>query len=347
MPLSLRKRGTLWYVRGQVKVGKKSLIVDEHSTGLSDEDLAGAYLTQLEAEKQHELIFGAPPASCKISFAEAAVAYVKTCRHDSDVTRVAQLRVAFEHMLLSEIDAVAFATFVRNELPGRSPNTHERIRVTLARIFKAVGVKFPDIPSYGDDKIRVRWLSQTKADWFMRWYADHARPIALIARSCGLRASENILMEVGRCDPSWGAHGGFHVAGPKNGRDRVVPWTAEVRVEVLPRIRLRRDSDRLWLTPTGQPYRDTRLTGGNPIRRVHETACRDAGVDDFTFHDWRHHWATWALQKPEKGGLGWDLLELQKVGGWANLESVQKYAAVMQDSIEESFENVGTRRAVA
>ena len=40
-----------------------------------------------------------------------------------------------------------------------------------------------------------------------------------------------------------------------------------------------------------RPYADTRdykLPGGNPLRRAHATACRRAGIVNFTVHDWRH-----------------------------------------------------------
>lgn len=342
--LSLRRRGKVWHIRGTVKVGKKTLHVPEFSTGYPERSAAETYRTKFEAEKQSEILFGAPPAASKVTFAEAAVMYLGTDRHSGDISRVRQLRAAFGGRLLAEIDAAAFEKFLRDELAGRSPNTHERARVTLAGIFKAASVAFPRIPAYGEHKVRVRWLSHSKADRLVRWYNPRVEPIARAARDCGLRASENLLMVVGRCDPSWGAHGAFHVSNPKNGRDRVVPWTADVRADVLPRLKGRRDSDRLWVGARG-PYSDTRMTGGNPVSKAHRTACVLAGVSDFTWHDWRHHWATWALQKKDRGGHGWDLLELQKVGGWEDLESVQRYAAVMLDSVAESYENLGTKRA--
>lgn len=343
--LRLRKRGRIWHCRGTVKVGKKTVTIAEHSTGFADRASAETYRVNYHREKQQELLHGATVVRRQMTFADAALAYLEIDHHLSDISRVRQLERAFASMQLASIDAAAFSKFTRDVLPGRSPNTHERHRVVLAAIFETAGVKFPEVPSYGEDIARIRWLSHAKADWFLRWYNPHVRPIARVARDCGLRASENVLMEVGRCDPTWGAHGAFHVPNPKNGRDRIVPWTADARVDILPKLRGRTDSERLWIGARG-PYADTRRTGGNPLTQAHATACRDAGISDFTWHDWRHHWATWALQKPERGGLGFDLLELQKVGGWEDLDSVQRYAAVMLDSVAESFENVGIKRAV-
>jgi integrase len=346
--LTLRKRGRYWHVRGTVRVGKKTVEIAEHSSGVVDRASAEKYRVRLQIEAQEGILDGAASVRRKIGFADAALYYLDAKRHHlAEISRVRQLSRAFSDVRLSEIDATAFAMFARDELSGRSSNTVERARVTLAAIFKAAGVESPTIPSYAHAQERIRWLPHDKADRLIRWYAPHARPIAMVARFCGLRASENLLLEVGQCDPSWGAHGAFHIRHPKNGRDRVVPWTADIRVEVIKRITRRPDTERLWLTQLGEPYADTRLVGGNPIRRAHNTACHNAGIQDFTWHDWRHHWATWALQPEERGGFGWDLIEVAKVGGWEDLASVKRYAAVMLDRVAATFENLGNGRAIA
>src|SRR5262249_588114 len=62
------------------------------------------------------------------------------------------------------------------------------------------------------------------------------------------------------------------------------------------------------------------LPGGSPIKKAHATACRRAGIEGFTTHDWRHHWASWAAMSgvhPEA---------LREEGGWQSIKSVQVYA---------------------
>ena len=81
----------------------------------------------------------------------------------------------------------------------------------------------------------------------------------------------------------------------------------------------------VFLNVRGQPYADTRdyaLPGGNPLRRAHATACRRVGVRNFTPHDWRHHWASWCVMS------GVDLVTLKRMGGWASLAMVDRYAAL-------------------
>lgn len=46
-----------------------------------------------------------------------------------------------------------------------------------------------------------------------------------------------------------------------------------------------------------QPYADTNLTGGNPLTKAHQTACRKVGIIGLRIHKWRHHFAVWFLKR--------------------------------------------------
>jgi integrase len=86
-------------------------------------------------------------------------------------------------------------------------------------------------------------------------------------------------------------------------------------------------TDHVFLSARGRPYSDTRdykLPGGNPLRKAHATACRRAGIRNFTVHDWRHHWASHMVM------AGADLLTIQAMGGWSrkSLRMLARYAAV-------------------
>jgi len=101
------------------------------------------------------------------------------------------------------------------------------------------------------------------------------------------------------------------------------------RVEALLRplwvIRDKPEGKHVFLNRLGEPYTDTRdlaVQGGNPLSSAHKTACKRKGIDDFTVHDWRHHWASHCVMS------GVDLITIMRLGGWKSLRLVQRYAAV-------------------
>lgn len=63
---------------------------------------------------------------------------------------------------------------------------------------------------------------------------------------------------------------------------------------------------------------------GRPVRRANGRAFRKAlqqvNIEDFRWHDLRHTWATWHVQK------GTPLHVLQELGGWQNINMVKRYA---------------------
>jgi integrase len=87
------------------------------------------------------------------------------------------------------------------------------------------------------------------------------------------------------------------------------------------------------LNRLGKPYTDTRkleIQGGNPLAKVHATACKRAKIEDFTVHDWRHHWASRCVM------AGIDLVTIMRMGGWKSLRMLQRYAAVDVTHMKEA-----------
>ena len=83
-----------------------------------------------------------------------------------------------------------------------------------------------------------------------------------------------------------------------------------------------------FLSRRGKPYHDTHLTGGNPLA-AHRTACRKAGITDFRFHEWRHHFAVWFLKN------GGKLRALCQITGWSSMRMIQRYAVFEQSDLND------------
>jgi len=58
----------------------------------------------------------------------------------------------------------------------------------------------------------------------------------------------------------------------------------------------------------------------NANRRIWRAVLKRAGITDFRWHDLRHCWASFSVQN------GASLSELQKLGGWASMRMVERYA---------------------
>jgi integrase len=63
---------------------------------------------------------------------------------------------------------------------------------------------------------------------------------------------------------------------------------------------------------------------GKSVRRAHtksfNKACDKVGIENLRWHDLRHTWATWHVQR------GTPLEVLQELGGWSDYKMVKRYA---------------------
>lgn len=76
--------------------------------------------------------------------------------------------------------------------------------------------------------------------------------------------------------------------------------------------------------------------GGNE-HDVWTKALKEAGIDNFRWHDLRHTWASWHVQ------LGTSLQELMELGGWKSIEMVLRYAHLAPEQKHSAAERVVTK----
>ena len=78
---------------------------------------------------------------------------------------------------------------------------------------------------------------------------------------------------------------------------------------------------------------------GTPIVQVSTkawyAALERAGIADFRWHDLRHTWASWHVQK------GTPLYALQELGGWESAEMVRRYAHLAADHLAPYANRLG------
>ena len=77
---------------------------------------------------------------------------------------------------------------------------------------------------------------------------------------------------------------------------------------------------------------------GNPVARTTTkawaNALKRAGISDFRWHDLRHTWASWHVQR------GTSLQELMELGGWSSYEMVLRYAHLASDHLQSAANRI-------
>ena len=83
---------------------------------------------------------------------------------------------------------------------------------------------------------------------------------------------------------------------------------------------------------------------GKPVYQVSTKAwykgLKQAGIDNFRWHDLRHTWASWHVQ----GGT--PLHVLQELGGWESVEMVRKYAHFSSEHLAEYVDRLSELQVV-
>lgn len=340
--LTIRQRGKngAYYIRGSVTLGDKSFVVKEFSTGTSDEDAASHLKAEYEGQLRLQLMFGskAKIANAPISAAFESYLTKSPSPCGADIIRVGKMNDVIGGMPLNNLNE-AWQLYRKQCLEDHALGGQDRYRGTLQAavnvhrsILNLEPIKLTPIKFQNQ---RIRYLSRAERDLLIESYAPHARPIVVMLAFHGPRIQTALQIR-------WGVMGvdmhdrAILFEHSKTETIQRVPMHERVYEALLP-IWLASEQKiggHVFLNCRNRPYQDTRrspIPGGNPIKSVHKTACKRAGIKNFTVHDWRHHWASHCVM------AGIDLLTIQKMGGWKSLRMVERYAAVGYDHMRDSI----------
>jgi len=340
--LSMRTRGknALYYIRGTVSLGDKRIRVKEFSSGTRDADAASHLMANYETKLRHQLMFGPAALVADGVMADAFESYLSKSPPpgQSDVLRIGKLNAHIGDFALREPKA-AWEAFRRSYLVGYAPAGQDRYRTVLQAAINVHHdlhdldhIKLKAIPF---DNQRVRFLSREDRDRLIASYAPHVQPIILMLAFHGPRVQTALQLQ-------WGMNGvdieseAVRLNHSKTATIQSVPLHPRVKAALLPlwEARGRPNRGHVFLNKHSQPYQDTRLAsipGGNPLRRAHGTALKRADIEDFTVHDWRHHWASHCVM------AGIDLITIMQMGGWKSLRMVERYASVGVDHMRAAI----------
>ncbi|MBW8076874.1 MAG: tyrosine-type recombinase/integrase [Gallionella sp.] len=164
-------------------------------------------------------------------------------------------------------------------------------------------------------------------------YADHLHPVVLVAMNTGLRRSElfHLRWEDVDLDARWLT---VHGTTAKNGQTRRIPLNAEAQSTLQAWRRLAKEGE-------------TRVfpgVGGERLKRV-DRAWRGlrkrAELQNFRFHDLRHHFASRLVQS------GVPLNTVRELLGHADTTMVLRYAHLSPDHLAEAVEKIAHPRGAS
>ncbi|WP_245911081.1 tyrosine-type recombinase/integrase [Neisseria iguanae] len=168
--------------------------------------------------------------------------------------------------------------------------------------------KAPHIEQYRESESRIRWLKPEEAQRLIdaakpRYFAD----LIIFSLNTGLRQTNVLGLKWNQVDLErricW-----YHPDEMKAGKALGVVLN-EAAVSVLER-QIGKHQTFVFVNKRGNPITEI-------DSRYWKYSLEQAGIEDFTWHDLRHTWASWLVQR------GVPLRVLQEMGGWKTLAMVR------------------------
>jgi len=208
----------------------------------------------------------------------------------------------------------------------------QKIRAVLRRAKREWEVRCepPTIKLLKEPKIRIRWITPNQAKKLLTTLPSHLHDMTVFTLETGLRESNVTLLRWDQVDlhrKAINIEGGDILKGDK---PFIVPLS-ERAIEVLIRQKGKHVS-RVFT------YR------GKAVRRANGKAfragLRRAEIHDFRWHDLRHTWATWHIQR------GTPIEVLQELGGWSEHSMVKRYAHFTHEHLHKFVNNTNLQNIV-
>ena len=265
---------------------------------------------------------------------DAVVRWLEESTHkrtlDMDKFHLKWLDLYLREYLLNEIDqdVVEFIAKKREEegvKPASVNRMLEVLRAILNRAYKDWGwlEKVPAIRMRKEDTRRIRWLTQREAKMLLSELPEHLKNMAEFTLATGLCESNVTQLQWSQVDLKPG-HALIHPDQSKSRRAIPVP--------------LNKNAKAIIEEQKGKNKEFVFTYKLNPVTRCNNHAWRKAlkraRISDFRWHDLRHTWASWHVQR------GTPLHKLQQLGGWANYEMVLRYAHLSSVQLRLASERI-------
>lgn len=322
---SVYKRGNTYWIRFQWR-GQEV----RKSARTTSKREAREYLAELQAQYRR-IDWGGKP---RVTFDQAAVQFIEEEVSTKKLSTIGfyqdcvkALAEEFSGTYLDEISRSRIAQFEAKKSRSLSAQTVKHYRTTLSGIFR-VSLRHDQItanPCRDLDPIKVdnarhRYLSEQEWAAIRLGLREPIRSIADVSTLRGMRLGE--ILGLRWQDVNF-TQDLITIPDTKGNRPRVLPLEgAREVIERQPRV-----SKFIFTNLAGNRF------ATNDVSKQFGLAMKRMGVEDFKFHDLRHTFASWYVQR------GGDLYRLQILLGHKGPTMTQRYAHLRVDDLREVAQN--------
>lgn len=320
--MSLYLRNKVWWTRFIAPDGN----IVQRSTKTENRRQAQEYMDLLKADLWRVQFLGEKP---RLLWQEAVVRFMRETQNKDQNGEIRMFRyfdTYFRDKYVDEIRRMHVDDIIQDKLKDGVSNATvnrylQKLKAVLNKAHKEWEVKCspPYIKLLKEPKKRVRWLTEAEATKVINLLPEHLADMVTFALETGLRESNITLLRWNQVDLSQKV---VYIEGDdilKSEKAFVVPLSDKA-VEIIRR-------------QIGKNWERVFTYKGKGVRRANTYAFKNAvkasGLEHFRFHDLRHTWATWHVQR------GTPIEILQELGGWSDYKMVKRYAHFSHDHLKQ------------
>lgn len=318
--MSLHRRGGLWWIDVGAPNGERI----RRTTGTANKALAQEFHDQIKVELWRIDKLGAKP---KRHWNDAVVRWLKENRHKATASEdVTKLRWLDRHLRGKDLTAInrnVIDRVTREKLAQGCSNAtvNRTLELLRAVLRKCVNEwewldRAPYVRMLKEPTRRIRFLTQEEARSLLAELPAHLADMATFSLATGLRAANVTGLEWSQVD-----------------EERKLCWVHPDQAKARRAIAVPLNGEALSIVQKQKGIHATHVFScrGKPIVQVSTKAwygaLKRAGIENFRWHDLRHTWASWHVQR------GTPLFALQELGGWESSEMVRRYAHLAADHL--------------
>ena len=347
--MSVFKRGNKWQYdfwvdgkryRGSIPEARVKAQAERAEVTIRDSVYEGIYGKSVDAPKLRDFIAE--------TFLPWAKANKRTWVHD--VFRSRPLIEAMGSKTMDEISPILVEKYKRDRRASktvrgteRAPSTVNRELELLSKVFSlaidqglAIHNPCQKVKRFREDNERNRYLSDEEEPRLLSVLIGpraSLRPLVVLAIHTGMRRGELLSLRWANVDFERGL---VHVMNShreqtKSGHSRSIPMNRIARQQLLSLQTESGDTEYVFVNrKTGQPRTD--------VKRGFRSACRNAGLEDFRFHDLRHTAAT------RLGDAGVDTRRIMAILGHRCMQTSARYTHATDDGLRRAIETLAQRQ---